>query len=292
MAKDASKIHVGAGDLTLNPGTDDIDGGFCSEGATLSYKAGLKPIEVDQELAAVGFFVPGEECQFETILSEASATKLKYAIGSANAVVHTAATGSVKESYQLDFGGETVLTEYSLKYSAPKRTNRNLYITVFLRKVNISPQLEIAYKKDKPIGFKLTALAFADTTQIVGKKLGYYLEEVADVTGTTPTLAISSVVPADAATGVSVSASIVVTFNRPVDPASCISANFALVKATGTCDGVACTVTRTAANVVTVTPNSAMSGTQLHVFVVASDVEAMDDKTKMAANGYYNFTTT
>jgi len=81
MSYDPNKIHVGAGDLYLNPGTDDIHLGLCSEGATLKYKGELEAIEVDQFLAPVGHFVPGEECDFETIISEASATKLKYALG-------------------------------------------------------------------------------------------------------------------------------------------------------------------------------------------------------------------
>lgn len=284
-----NKIHVGAGTLLLNPDTDAIDLGLCSEGAVLNYKGELEPIEVDQFLAPVGYYVPGEECTFETILSEASATKLKYALG-AGTVETVAATATEKGYDQIDFGGNTVLTNYGLEYKAPKRTNRNLYIIVRLHIVNISPNIEQVYDKKKQLGFKLTAKAVCDTTKEAGKQLGYYREETADLTGTTPKLAIASVVPADGASTVSRTTTIVVTFNREVDPAYVNTGNFILIESDG--DAVACTVARTSAKVVTVTPNAQLTDSLAHVFVVSSEVRTLDDKTKMAGNGYYNFTTT
>jgi hypothetical protein len=289
MAYAPEKIHIGAGNTILNPDTDAIDLGLSSDGATLSYKGELEAIEADQFLAPVGYSIPGEECTFETIISEASAEKLKYAIGSGT--VSTVAAGVGQKGYsKLTFGGNTVLTNYVLEYRAPKRTNRNLYIRVRLYIVNISPNLEMVFDKKKQVGFKLTCKAVCDVTRAAGDQLGYYMEETADVTGNTPTLAISSVVPADGANTVSKTSTIVVTFNREVDPATVNTGNFILIEGDG--DAVACTAARTSSNVVTVTPNGALAGSQAHVFVVSSEVRAMDDKTKMAANGYYNFTTT
>jgi len=191
---------------------------------------------------------------------------------------------------QISFGGNTVLTDYVLEFKAPKRNNRNLFIIIRLHKINISPNLEAVFEKKKLLGYKFSAKAVCDTTKVAGEQLGYYREETADLTGTTPTLAISSVVPIDGASSVSRTSTIVVTFNRPVDPACVTTGNFILVEADG--DAVACSVARTSQSVVTVTPSSQMGATQVHIFTVSKEVMALDDKSKMAANGYYNFTTT
>jgi len=286
---DGTKIHVGAGTLLLNPDTDAYDCGFCSEGATLTYNAELEPIEVDQILAPVGYFVPGEECKFETILSEVSATKLKYALG--YGTVTTVAAGAAQKGYdKIEFGGNTVLTDYVLEYAAPKRSNRDLYIRVRLLKVNISPNLEVVFKKDGTTGFKLTAMAVADTTQVAGKQLGYYMEETAEFTGDTPTLVVSSVTPVDGAVGQATSVNFVATFNRAVHPESITTGHFTMTKADGT--GVACTVTRTTSTTVTMDPVAALDGASTYVVVVSKDVQALDDRSTMAINQYYNFATT
>lgn len=284
-----SKIHVGAGNLVLNPDSSPIDLGFCSDGAMLNYNAALEPISVDQILAPVGYFVPGEECTFETILSEASAEKLKYALG--YGTVTTQAAGAGTKGYdKIEFGGNTVLTDYVLEYSAPKRSNRSLYIRVRLLKINISPELEIGFTKDGKTGFKFTAKAVADTTQDPGKQLGYYMEETADLTGTTPTMAVSTTVPADAASGVAVDTTIVTTFNRSVHPESVNVGNFALMTDAGV--GVSGTVAQTDTDEITFTPDSDLSTSTTYLFVISKNVRALDDYSKMADNVYKDFTTT
>lgn len=284
------KIHVGAGNLTLNPDTVPIDLGFCSDGLTLTYNAALEPIEVDQILAPVGYYIPGEECKVETILSEMSAAKFAYAVGRAAADVATvAATAEVKGTDTIKFGGTTVLIEYVLEYAAPKRSNRNLNIRIRLYKVNISPELETAFTKDGKSGLKFIAMAFADTSQIAGEQLGYFREETADLTGTTPTLAVSSTVPADAGTNIVVSANLTATFNRSIHPESVHAGNFIVVKADGT--SVSCVVTQTSSNVVTVNPAASLDAGGVYIFAVSEDVRALDDYSKMAANYIVNFTT-
>ena len=285
---DASKIHVGAGNLTLNPDSSPIDLGFCSDGAILKYSAALEAITIDQVLAPVGYFVPGEECQFETIVSQASADKLKYVQGYGT-VTTVAADADNKGYSKIEFGGNTVLTDYVLEYAAPKRSNRNLYIRIRLLKVNISPELEIAFLKDGKTGFKFVAKAVADTTQDVGKQLGYYMEETADLTGTTPTLAVSSTVPADGGTNIAIAATIAVTFNRSIHPESVNEGNFVLLKADGS--EAAGTVAQTSANVATFTPTASMANSTVYLFVISENVRALDDYTKMANNVYVNFTT-
>jgi len=285
---DGTKIHVGAGTLLLNPDTDAYDCGFCSDGATLTYNGELEPITVDQILAPVGYFVPGEECKFETIIDEATCTKLTYALGSGT-VTQQAAGAAQKGWDKVKFGGNTVLTDFVLEYAAPKRTNRDLSIRVRLLKVNISPSLEIVFKKDGKTGFKFTAMAVADTTQVAGEQLGYYLEETAEWTGNLPALAIASVLPLDDAVSQAITVNFVVTFNRAIHPESVHSGNFSMIKADGT--GVACTVTRTSSTVVTINPDASLANSATYIVVVAQDVEALDDRSKMAANAYYNFGT-
>jgi len=285
-----SKIHVGAGTLTLNPDTVPIDCGLTSEGATLKYSGKLEPIVTDQYLAPVGYYVPGEECTFETILSEASATKLKYALGSAN-TVSTVAAGAGQVGYdKLTFGGETVVTDYVLEYAAPKRTNRSLNIRIRLYKVNISPDLEMVYKKDGTLGFKLTAMAVCDVTRAAGDQLGYYMEETAVATDGSPAqLTVSSVLPIDGATGVAITDNFVVTFNRSVHPDCVHSGNFIIMAADGT--HVAAAVTQTGAAIVTINPTASLTNSTVYIVAVAKDCLALSDYTSMAANLIYNFTT-
>ncbi|MFA5731864.1 MAG: Ig-like domain-containing protein [Acidithiobacillus sp.] len=285
-----SKIHVGAGNLVLNPDTSPIDLGFCSDGLTLTYNAALEPIEIDQILAPVGYFVPGEECKVETVLSELSAEKFAYAIGKAAAdVADVEATADVKGTSTIKFGGNTVLTDYVLEYSAPKRDNRDLYLRVRLLKINISPEIETAFTKDGKSGIKLVAMAVADTTQPAGEQLGWFREETAEVTGTTATLAVSTTDPADADADVAITESILVNFNRSIHPESVHSGNFILIKDDGT--HIACTVTQSGAAQATVNPDASLANSSDYILAVAKDVRALDDYSSMAANHIINFTT-
>ena len=298
MAGNAAKIHVGAGNTILNPDSASaIDLGFCSDGATLTYNAALEPITVDQILAPVGYYVPGEECKFETILSELSAEKFAYAIGKNGAatgdggdVTVTSAGAGTKGSSKIEFGGTRVLTDYVLEYQAAKRNAANLFIKVRLLKVNLSPEIETAFTKDGKSGIKLVAMAVADTTQDEGKQLGYFLEETADMTGTTPTLAVSSADPADESSAHPLDDPIVITFNRDVDATSVHLGNFILIDSV-TGEGVTCTVARTDTDEVTLTPGGDLTTSQKYVCVVAKDVRARDDKTGMADNAYIEFET-
>lgn len=287
-----SKIHVGAGTLTLNPDSSPIDLGYTSEGATLMYNAELEAITVDQVLSPVGYFVPGEECTFETMLSEAAASKLRYALGATDQSVSDSAADASNKGYsEIKFGGNYTLTDYVLEYKAVKRNLANCYIITRLYKVNISPNLEAAYKKDGITYYKMTFKAVADTTQTAGQQLGYYREETADVTGTTATLAVSSTVPADAAAAVVVSVDIEVVFNRNVHPESVISGNFILMTAAG--DEVPTTVAfkGDAGTNVTVSPVANMGASTVHILAISQNVRALDDYTPMADEHIINFTT-
>lgn len=283
-----SKVHVGAGSINLNPDTTPINLGYSSEGGTLTYNAEIEAITVDQVLSPVGYFVPGEECTFESILDESGVDTMQYAVGHGTKTSQAAGAGD-KGWDKLEFGGQYILTEYVFEYYAKKRTAANLYIRVRLYKINISPNLEPAFKKDGKTGWKFACKAIADTTKDVGKQLGYYLEETADVTGNTPTLAVSSTDPADAAAAVAVDDTVIVTFNRSIHPESVIQGNFLMAEADGT--PVSGTVAQTSATVVTFTPDSNMSASTVHIFAISENVRALDDYTPMADNEIINFTT-
>ena len=81
MTMTPANIHVGAGTLTLNPDSSPVSFESTQDGATLSYSAEIEPINVDQVLSPVGYFVPGEECTFEMMVVESDATTLQYALG-------------------------------------------------------------------------------------------------------------------------------------------------------------------------------------------------------------------
>lgn len=285
------KIHVGPGTVTLNPDSVPIALGLTSEGGILKYNGELEPIEQDQYLAPVGYSVPGETCTFETILNEASANMLKYALGT-NGTVTTQAAGAGQVGYdKLPFGGQTVLTEYVFEYAAPKRTNRSLNIRIRLHKVNISPNLEMQFLKNGKLGFKLMVMAMCDTTQSAGEQLGYYMEETAVATDGSPAqLATSSIVPADGASGIAVGTTVVITFNRDIHPGSVHSGNFVLTKDDGTI--VSCTVTQTDTDEVTMTPGANLDGSSTYLVVVAKDCKALSDYSQMAVTEIFDFATT
>lgn len=283
-----SKIHVGAGNINLNPDSSPIDLGYTSEGGTLTYNAELEAISVDQVLSPVGYFIPAEECMFESILDESGVDTMQYTVIGGTKTTQ-AADASNKGYDKLEFGGAYILTDYVFEYFAPKRNAANLYVRIRLYKVNISPNLEVAYKKDGKTGWKFTCKAAADTTKVAGKQLGYYLEETADLTGTTPTLAVSTTVPADAAAAVAVNSTVVVTFNRNVHPESVIEGNFLMAEADGT--PVSGTVAQTDSDEVTFTPDSNMTAATVHIFAISENVRALDDYSPMADNEIINFTT-
>lgn len=283
-----SKIHVGAGNINLNPDSSPIDLGYTSEGGTLTYNAEIEAISVDQVLAPVGYFIPAEECMFESILDESGVDTMKYTIVGGTKTTQAAGAGT-KGYDKLEFGGAYILTDYVFEYFARKRNAANLYVRIRLYKVNISPNLQTVFKKDGKTGWKFSCKAAADTTKVAGKQLGYYLEETADVTGTTPTLAVSSTDPADGAAAVTVDDTIIVTFNRNVHPESVIQGNFILAEADGT--PVSGTVAQTDSAEVTFTPDANMSAATVHIFAISENVRALDDYSPMADNEIINFTT-
>jgi hypothetical protein len=285
---DATKIHVGAGNLVLNPGIDDIDLGYCSDGGLMNYSAPIEPITVDQVLGPVGFYVPGEESSFETVINELAMSKLRYALG--HGTLTTAAAGVDSKGYdKLEFGGQFVLTEFSMEYRAPKRTNRNLFVRICLYKVYISPEVELTFTKDGKTGYKITLKAAADTTKPAGKQLGYFMEETAEPTGDVPVLAVSTVVPDDGLNDIAVDAEIVWTFNRDVNPDSVNAGNFILIKDDGT--KVAGSVSRTGIKEVKLIPTENLDNASTYIAVVAKDVRALDDNSQMADNHVTDFTT-
>lgn len=285
---DVSKIHIGAGNSCLNPDSSPIDLGYSEDGATFSYNAELEPINVDQFLAPVGYFVPGEECGFETMLNQSGVDTVKYALG--HGTKTTGEANADNKGYdKLEFGGNYILTEYVFEYYAKKRTAANLYIRFRLYKAYLSGNVEPEQKKDGTMQWKLSILAAADTTKDAGKQLGYYLEETADVTGSTPTMAVSSTDPADAGSDIAIDDTIIVTFNRSVHPESVNQGNFILAKADGT--PASGTVAQTDSDEVTFTPDSNMSNATVYIFGVSENVRALDDYSKMADNEIINFTT-
>lgn len=288
-----SNIHAGGGaTLTLNPDTTPILFDSTSDGVTVNYSGELEPINVDQVLAPVGHYVPGEECTIETLVTEGTATFLKYSLGSGETVSTQSADASNKGYNQINFGGTYIVTDYALKIQSKRRNAANLYVVWYFYKVNISPNLEAAYTKDGVTYYKLTMKAIADTSKDAGQQLGYYRQETADLTGTTPTLAVSSTDPADAATGVAVDDVIDIVFNRNVNPSSVIGGNFVLMTDAGVEVTATVAFTGTGGTDVTVTPSSNLSTSTTYLLIISSNVRTADDNTAMSADVIIDFTTT
>ena len=288
-----SNIHVGPGTLILNPDSSAVSIDSSSEGATLNFNAELEAINTDQVLSPVGYFIPGEECTFEMMANEGSANILRYALGATDQSVTTSAADATNKGYdEIKFGGNYVLTDYVLEYIAPRRNNKNLYIRIRLYSVNISPNLEASYVKDGVTYYKLTFKAKADTTKTAGEQLGYYRQETADVTGTTPTLAVSSSTPADDATDVAITTDIDIVFNRSVHPESVNGGNFILVDTSDNTE-VSATVAFTgdAGTNVTVTPSSNLSNNTTYLLIISSKVKALEGQDSMSADVLIDFTT-
>lgn len=292
MTMTPGNIHAGAGTLTLNPDSSPISIESSIDGATLSYNAELEPINVDQVLSPVGYFIPGEECKFEMMLAEADANKLRLCLGATDQSVTTQAADASNKAYtEIKFGGNYILTDYVMEYIAKNRKVANCYVRIRLYKVNISPNLEMVYKKDGVTVYKLTLLAVADVTKSVGQQLGYYRHETADVTGTTATLAVSSTDPADSDADVGVGESIAIVFNRNISSNSVTEGNFILMTEAGVEVARTVAFTGDAGTNVTVTPDANLSGTTTYLLVISSEVRTADDGTGMAAPVIVDFTT-
>lgn len=287
-----ANIHVGAGTLTLNPDTTPVTFDSTSEGATLTYTAETEPILIDQILSPVGYYIPSEECIFETMVAEADANTIQYALGATDQTVTTQTADATHKGYtEIKFGGNYVLTDYVLEYKARKRNNLNLYVVIRLYIVNLSTNAEFAYKKDGVSYYKLTFKAVADTTKEYGQQLGYYRYETAEVTGDTPTLALSSSTPADEATSVAVDTDIDLVFNRVVKPESVIEGNFTLLDDTVTKVSSTVAYTGTGGTNITVTPSANLSTSTTYYLIISKDIKA-EDNTTMADDVIISFTTT
>lgn len=292
MTMTPGNIHIGAGTLTLNPDSSPISFESTQDGATLTYTGELEPIYVDQVLSPVGYFIPGEECKFEVLLVEADANTLRYALGATDqTVTDQSADADHKASTTINFGGNYILTDYVLEYSAKNRKVANCYAVVRLYIVNISPNLEAVYKKDGVTVYKLTLLAVADVTKDPGEQLGYYRHETADVTGTTATLAVSSTDPADSDSDVAITESIAIVFNRNVSSSSITEGNFVLMTDAGVEVAREVAYTGTGGTNVTVNPDASLANSTTYLLVISSEVRAADDNTKMAAPVIVDFTT-
>jgi hypothetical protein len=185
MSKDATKIHVGPGTLTLDPDGDAVDLGYTRDGGILTFNKTVEPITVDQLLGPAGFFIPGEECSFETLLTQLSMEKLAYAMGlDPTTYVTTQAADVSNAGYdQLDFGENYEVMEKEIEYRAPKRTNRNLAIVIRLYICVIKPEIELTFAKDGSTAYRFAIQARPDTSKEAGKQLGYFREETAVATG-------------------------------------------------------------------------------------------------------------
>lgn len=288
-----SNIHIGAGTLILNPDSSPEAFDSSSEGATLSYSGELEAINIDQILSPVGYFIPGEECSFEMMLNEATARSLRFALGATDQSVTTQAAGAGTKGYdEIKFGGNYILTPYVMEYKARRRNVANLYIVLRLYITYISPNLEAAYTKDGVTYYKLTLKAAADTTKDYGQQLGYYRQETADVTGTTPTLAVSSTDPADGASGVAVDVgSIDIVFNRSVHSDSVNAGNFILMTAAGVEHATTVGYTGDAGTNITVTITGNLSASTTYLLTISENVRALDGYTKMADDVIIDITT-
>jgi len=114
---------------------------------------------------------------------------------------------------------------------------------------------------------------------------GIYRPISADSTAPTVT-----VVPADAATGIAVTANVVWTFSEAIDAATITSSNFMLIKAS---DGtvVAGALSSASGNeVITFNPTSSLDTTTAYIAIASSNVKDVAGN-NLAANSITNFTT-
>jgi phi13 family phage major tail protein len=128
----------------------------------------------------------------------------------------------------------------------------------------------------------------SSTTWVAGTGTGWFT--TGDISPDTTPPTISSVVPADAATGVATSAVIVWTFSEAILASTATSANFLLCTAAGVAK--AGTVTINPANtIVTFTPTTALAGSStVYIATVTTNVKDASGNA-LAANSVTKFTT-
>lgn len=172
MAVDVNLIQVGSGILTLDKdGTDPVIFNATDEGATLIYSRSSQPIEIDESMSPVDYYIDGEECRFELVANEFDAKRLKEAFGHGT-ITTTAAEAETPGSDSLEFGGSSVITSKPLEYKVKRRVNKNLHIIIELYKVISVSEVESAFTKTGKTGIPLQFMAIPDTTKEEGKQLG------------------------------------------------------------------------------------------------------------------------
>jgi hypothetical protein len=150
-------------------------------------------------------------------------------------------------------------------------------------------ELSAAFEKDEEMvpEVQFTATfdpATFDKTDADTYPYQIWLQKNADTTAPTVTC-----VPVDGATGVSVSADIVLTFSEAIQPVLVNSTNIILMKADGTLVANALTL-GTNDTVVTINPNSNLSGATAHIVIVTTAVKDVAGNA-LAATNVFNFTT-
>ncbi|MHB8182862.1 MAG: hypothetical protein ACYDDN_03800 [Candidatus Desulforudaceae bacterium] len=182
---DATKIHIGPGRLVLTEikeGATAVNCGFTKDGGILKFVQQVEKIETDQLLGPAGFYISGEECEFETLLAELEMEQLNIALGGGGTVSDVTAGVGQPGGKKLEFGENAAVKEYVLTYTAPKRTNRALNVVAHLYITKVHPDASLTFTKNGQLAYKVRFVARPDLTKGAGKQLGYIMDETAVAT--------------------------------------------------------------------------------------------------------------
>lgn len=182
---DATKIHIGPGRLSLTEikeGATVINCGLTKDGAVLKFLQQIEKVQADQLLGPAGFYISGEECEFETLLAEMEMEQLNIALGGGGTVTDVTAGAAQPGGKKLEFGENAAIKEYVLTYTAPKRTNRALNVVVHLYIAKVHPDASLTFAKNGQLAYKVRFVARPDLTKAAGKQLGYVFDELAVAT--------------------------------------------------------------------------------------------------------------
>lgn len=169
---DVSLIHIGSGVLTLDPeGPNPITVQASEEGATLAYSRSVQPIEIDEVVGPVDYYIDGEECTFSITCNEFDVQKLKAAFG--HGTITTQAAGPGQPGYdEIAFGDSPEILIHKLEYKVERRKQPGLYIVITLHKVISVSEVESQFTKTAKTGIPLQFRAMADTSKPKGQRLG------------------------------------------------------------------------------------------------------------------------
>jgi hypothetical protein len=149
--------------------------GYTDAGVQLAYNPTIKPITVDEEMAAIKMILDGEKCTISAVLAEATLTNLNRAI-SASILTQSAADVTHAQLDILEFGSGAV-NEVMVAFEGLNQNGRQRL--GFAYRCVAGANVQSSFKRSDKTMFQIAFELLADSTKTAGKRLMKIVDLVA-----------------------------------------------------------------------------------------------------------------